>query len=297
MSKDILVIWDKVDLRSNYRLRGISGDNTMKWTKEAEAGVARVPFFVRKRVRKRVESEALQQGSKEVTMEHVLTCQKRYLNNMEQEVEGYRVETCFGPSGCPNRAVTDEGIAERIEAMMATKDMRSFLKGKVKGPLKIHHEFRVSISDCPNACSRPQIADIGLIGASKPCPADRPCTHCGACVDACREDAINFPDAEEFPVIDYDKCVSCGKCCKECPTGTLQEGQQGWRILIGGKLGRHPRLGKDLGQIFSRDEALTTVEKAVDYYMACTLEGERFGEVIDRAGSEAVENLVKKINC
>jgi hypothetical protein len=30
----------------------------MKWTKEAEDAVSRVPFFVRKRVKKRVEEEA-----------------------------------------------------------------------------------------------------------------------------------------------------------------------------------------------------------------------------------------------
>ena len=32
----------------------------------------------------------------------------------------------------------------------------------------MHHEFRVSLSACPNACSRPQIVDIGLIGAVTP---------------------------------------------------------------------------------------------------------------------------------
>jgi dissimilatory sulfite reductase (desulfoviridin) alpha/beta subunit len=42
------------------------------------------------------------------------------------------------------------------------------LKKIVRGSLRIHHEFRISISDCPNACSRPQITDIGLIGACHP---------------------------------------------------------------------------------------------------------------------------------
>src|SRR5512143_2042594 len=195
----------------------------MKWTKEAEDAVSRVPFFVRKRVKKRVEEEAMRQRSREVTMEHVRTCQKRYLNNMEEEVAGFQVETCFGPSGCPNRAVDDEGIAERITELLAGKNLKAFLKQKVKGPLKIHHEFRVSISDCPNACSRPQIADIGLIGASRRAVTDDPCSGCGACVEACRENAIVVLDAETGPVIDYDKCLSCGKCCKACPSGTLKE--------------------------------------------------------------------------
>jgi anaerobic sulfite reductase subunit C len=256
----------------------------MNWTKEAEDAVSRVPFFVRKRVRKRVEEEAVNQGSRRVSIEHVRTCQKRYLNNMEEEVAGFQVETCFGPSGCPNRALDDDGIAERIEELLSGKNLRGFLKEKVKGPLKIHHEFRVSISDCPNACSRPQIADIGLIGAARPELSDNPCNGCGACVEACRESSIELKDAETGPVFDYDKCLACGKCCKVCPSGTLREGQRGWRILIGGKLGRHPRLGRELEGIIPKDKALAVVEKCVDHYMAYTVEGERFGEVIDRVG-------------
>ena len=90
----------------------------MKWTKEAEDAVSRVPFFVRKRVKKRVEEEAGKQESSHVNIEHVQTCQKRYLNNMEEDVAGFQVETCFGSSGCPNRAV-DEGIAARIEESLS----------------------------------------------------------------------------------------------------------------------------------------------------------------------------------
>ena len=153
----------------------------------------------------------------------------------------------------------------------------------------MHHEFRVSISDCPNACSRPQIADIGLIGAATPEISDAPCTGCGACVAACRESAIDLKDAETGPVIDYDKCLACRKCCKVCPCGTLREGQRGWGILIGGKLGRHPRLGRELEGIFLKDKALAVVEKCVDHYMAYTVEGERFGDVIDRVGIDALE--------
>ena len=28
--------------------------------------------------------------------------------------------------------------------------------------LKFHHEFRVTVADCPNSCSQPQIKDIGI---------------------------------------------------------------------------------------------------------------------------------------
>ena len=92
--------------RTVHAVRGVPVKEYMKWTKEAEDAVSRVPFFVRKRVKKRVEEEAVKQESRHVNIEHVQTCQKRYLNNMEEDVAGFQVETCFGPSGCPNRAVT-----------------------------------------------------------------------------------------------------------------------------------------------------------------------------------------------
>jgi dissimilatory sulfite reductase (desulfoviridin) alpha/beta subunit len=265
----------------------------MKWTGEAEEAVSRVPFFVRKRVKKRVEEEAGRLASGEVTIDHVRTCQKKYFSNMEEEVKGFQVETCFGPSGCPNRAITENGMGGRVERLLAGKDLKSFLKEKVKGPLKIHHEFRISISDCPNACSRPQIADIGLIGANRPEVSDSPCTGCGACVESCRENAVILKDIESVPHIDYTKCLSSGKCISACPSGTLRSVETGWRILIGGKLGRHPQLARELNGIFSSDQALLVIEKAIDFYMAHNLAGERFGEVINRTGIEVIEDLLK----
>ncbi|MCU0572954.1 MAG: PCP reductase family protein [Syntrophobacteraceae bacterium] len=56
---------------------GKKGNHPMKWTVEAEEAVARVPFFVRKRVRKRVEEEAARRGASVVLLKHVHDCQKR----------------------------------------------------------------------------------------------------------------------------------------------------------------------------------------------------------------------------
>ena len=254
----------------------------MKWTREAEEAVSKVPFFVRKRVRKRVEEEAAGVGAGEITLEHVKTCQQRFLNRMEEEVKGFRVETCFGPSGCPNRAVGYDDLPRKIEHLLSRRNLKSFLKGKAKGPLKLHHEFRVSISDCPNACSRPQIADIGLIGAHRPYISEEPCTQCGACVDACREGAILL--AGKWPVINLEKCVSCGQCIAACPTRTLQEEKRGFRIHVGGKLGRHPRLAEELPGIYSPEETLEILDRCLDHYQKYCRHGERLGEVLDRTG-------------
>ncbi len=253
----------------------------MHWSKEAEEAVSKVPFFVRKRVRKRVEEEASRCGAAEVSVEHVQTCQKRFLNRMEDEVKGFQVETCFGPTGCPNRLVTRD-IAKEVKDIFEKRDLKSFLQEKVKGPLKMHHEFRVSISDCPNACSRPQIADLGLIGASIPGISGEDCIQCGACVDACREGAVLL--AGKWPVLKKDKCVACGQCISACPTRTLEVEKKGFRIQVGGKLGRHPRLAQELPGIFTEDEALVVIERCQDHYRKHCLRGERFGEILERTG-------------
>ncbi|MEW6378733.1 MAG: 4Fe-4S dicluster domain-containing protein [bacterium] len=255
----------------------------MKWTSQAEEAVSKIPFFIRKRVRKRVEEEALRSGAQEVNLCHVQTCQKRFIDSMEQEVRGYRIETCFGSAGCPNQAVPGSGLVQSLEACLSARNLRDFLKNHVTGPLKMHHDFVVSVSDCPNACSRPQIVDIGLIGASRVKISDKPCSQCGACGNVCKEQAVSLSPGMDAPLIDPNRCLSCGQCLKVCPAGTLQQADTGYRILIGGKLGRHPRLGTELPGIYSREEVLKIVNQCLDFYLLHNKEGERLGETIKRA--------------
>ena len=254
----------------------------MKWDKDAEKAVSRVPFFVRRRVRKRVEEEASRSGARVVTLDHVDACRKRFLERMEDEVQGFRVETCFGEGGCPNRAVSSDGIADRLEDMLEGRKLKDFLKERVQGPLKMHHEFRVSVSDCPNACSRPQIVDVGLIGACRPEITNETCSLCNACVESCREEAISLKD--EGPSIDPEKCLLCGQCIEACPTGTLMRGKEWYLILVGGKLGRHPRLAQELPGIHGPDEVLNMIDHILDIYQRNCLKGERLGEIVEREG-------------
>jgi len=259
----------------------------MEWSDEAAAAVARVPFFVRKRVRKKVEEEARQQGCDRVVMAHVKSAQARYMGNMEAELKGYQVESCFGPSGCPNRLGEDDRLAARIEEYLASLDLKAFLKERVAGPLKMHHEFRVSISDCPNGCSRPQIVDVGFLGACQPGLTEEPCSRCNACVESCREDAIFLADGC-CPVIDFDKCLGCGHCLRVCPTGTLAEAVRGYRIQVGGKLGRHPQLGRELPGIFPADQALAVLKRCLDLYLAHFQGKGRFGDIVNRVGCDGL---------
>jgi dissimilatory sulfite reductase (desulfoviridin) alpha/beta subunit len=198
---------------------------------------------------------------------------------MSEEVKGYQLETCFGADGCPNRAVESGKLLERLEKRLKKENLRQFLEKNVEGGLKHHHEFRASVADCPNACSQPQIKDLGILGAVKPILTERACSFCGDCLDACSEDAITLEGPNEAPVIDVDRCVMCGKCGETCPTGTLDFGRRGYRVQLGGKLGRRPRLAEELPGIYSEDDIIDILKKCISFYKAKSKNGKRFAEI------------------
>jgi len=252
----------------------------MKWTAEAEAEIKKIPFFVRKKVRHRVEKEAEAAGKMIVGLAEVNTTRKNYLEGMSTEVKGYQLDLCFGPGGCPNRAGSGVRLMERIESLLREADLLTFLRQQVNGPLKFHHEFRVTIAECPNACSQPQIKDVGIIAAVPPVLTDLECTQCEACRDACPDHAVTMTGDMAQPVIHTGSCLSCGRCMWACPSGTLMEGCRGFKILLGGKLGRRPRLASEIPGIFSEDEVLNVMTACINFYKRNSRNGRRFAELL-----------------
>ncbi len=209
------------------------------------------------------------------------------------EIKGWRIETCKGPTqGCANRAVVDDALAADLDGVFRARDFGVGLRALVGGPLKRKHEFSVALADCPNACSRPQIADLGLIGAAVPHLTAEPCHQCIGCVHACREGAVLHTGL--LPIVDPAKCVRCGSCCRVCLSGTLQVERRGWRILVGGKLGRHPRLGTELPGVYSRDGVLAAAECCVGHYLRRARPGERLGDLLGRAGDEQLRACISE---
>ena len=253
----------------------------MKWTAEAETAIKKVPFFVRKRVRIRVEEEAIASGAEVVSIGEVERTKARFLTKMEEEVVGFQVEACFGDKGCSRKAHDSGELQRRVTSLLEEADIFSFLKARVTGKLKFHHELRVAFADCPNACSHPQIRDICIIGARVPEVSDVPCTQCGACVNACVEDSVSLLDG--IPVVDFDSCLVCGRCVEACPSGTLLGLRKGFRVLLGGRMGRHPRLAMELPGIYDEDAVYDIVGECVDYYKAHSTHGERFSRLFTEA--------------
>ena len=147
----------------------------MRWAKNAEEAIVKVPFFVRRRVKKKVEEEAERQHASQVTLEHVRTCQKKFLKNMEDEIKGHQLESCFGGSGCPNRIPTENDLSAILEDMLRSRGLKAFLKSRVNGPRycqlcrAIFWRHASHWNDCPH---RYQCAKwrYHTNGRSYPCP-------------------------------------------------------------------------------------------------------------------------------
>ena len=253
----------------------------MNWTPDAETELKKVPFFVRKKVRSRIENDVAAVGKKVVSLSDVKAAQARFMSKMGKDIKGYQVDTCFGPSGCSNPANSCDALVEKIASLLNDADLLNFLKNRVQGDLKYHHEFRVTLAECPNACSQPQIKDVGIIGAVVPEVTDKDCTGCEACIEACIEKCITLDSKKNIPVIDRKRCLKCGKCIQVCLSEALAPGQKGFRVQLGGKLGRHPKLAVELEGIFSEEEVLHLVKNCIDYYKKHSKRGERFAEIFD----------------
>jgi len=254
----------------------------MKWSRDADKAIKKVPFFVRKKVKKKVEDFVEQKGKASVELSDVTELKKKFLSKggMEKDIKGYEVSTCFGGAGCPNTANSCTRLAKNIETIIEKENILSFLKESVKGDLKFHHEFRITLSDCPNACSRPQIVDIGIIGSVLPGIFDEDCTLCNACVDVCDENAITLDNENVKPLIDYHQCLMCAKCIKACPTGTIGEKEKGFRVMLGGRLGRHPRLAMEVAGLHTHDQVLSIVQNSLKFYKENSKNGQRFSHIL-----------------
>lgn len=198
----------------------------------------------------------------------------------------YVVRVCRGAEGCPRAVVDVAAAAEALTAALDGVDVAGVVRRKAgTGRMLEHHRFKVTLSGCPNACSQPQIADVGLMGQERPQLDEADCIGCGLCVEACAEAVFSL--ANSHLSMDESRCVGCGACMRVCPTVALTPAATGWRVLVGGRLGRHPRLGAEVSACADLDDALTVATKVVEVWEREGRPDERVGVVLDRLADQA----------
>ena len=103
----------------------------------------------------------------------------------------------------------------------------------VDGIAQVDRDKCVGCMACAQACPKhlivkvPYDAQVNVpcastekgAGVRKIC--DVGCIGCKICEKTCEQDAIHVVD--NVAVIDYDKCISCGKCAEKCPRHLIQD--------------------------------------------------------------------------
>ncbi len=198
----------------------------------------------------------------------------------------HSVKVCRGAVQCPH-AVLGGDLGAELETVLAHSGWAEFLTGKVH-PLRHHHQFRIAVSSCPNGCSQPHIADFALIAAARIGLAQERCSGCGQCTLACAENALSLQDGIH---LDQSRCLGCAACARVCSEDALYVEQTGYRVLLGGKLGRHPRLAHELG-FFTLPQSLGILERVLRVLMEQYRPGLRLGDLIEQMGREKFDAKV-----
>jgi anaerobic sulfite reductase subunit C len=206
---------------------------------------------------------------------------------MTDHLSAYTVKVCRGAARCPH-AVLGHDLTAELKSVIAASGWPEFL-ALMNRPIRHHHQFRVAVASCPNGCSQPHIADFGLVAVARINVEPERCSGCGHCVAVCAEKALDLEDAIR---LDQSRCLGCAACARVCPEKALRVADTGYRVLLGGKLGRHPRLAHELG-FFSLTLALEILRNTLKVLMEHGRPGMRLGELIEKTGQEKFDLLVR----
>ena len=153
--------------------------------------------------------------------------------------------------------------------------------------VSLPHKFKIAVGGCPNNCVKPDLNDLGIVGARVPGYDPEKCKGCRKCQieTACPIHAAKLVEGKL--VIDPNLCNSCGRCVGKCPFHCNDQGEYGWKVYVGGRWGKRVAHGRMLDKVFTdKAEVLEVVEKAILLFRDQGISGERFADTIERIGFE-----------
>jgi len=166
-----------------------------------------------------------------------------------EKSEIVNVTACPGTDRCKYAQFDSIALALALDKKHFGRDM----------PIKA----RIAISACPNSCMSEKLNEIGITGVVRPYRIPGTCTGCGTCTHYCREDAIAIKNG--VIKLDEDACVHCGMCIHSCPFHIIKSDPPAYHITVGGKRGRHPKIGKHFVTVRSPETVDLCIEKIVQW--------------------------------
>ena len=155
------------------------------------------------------------------------------------------------------------------------------------------HKFKIGVGGCPNNCVKPDLNDLGIIGAKVPHYDPQLCKGCKVCqVEAACPIQIAKMENGKL-ALDTDDCNNCGRCLGKCPFHCIDASANGYRVYIGGRWGKKVARGRMIRKLYTSEaEVMEAVEKAILLFRDQGIPGERFGDTIARIGFEQAEALM-----
>lgn len=202
------------------------------------------------------------------------------------ETRFYSVKGCGGAVGCPLTLVDGKAATDALTSALEASGLAEVQAKRLRGPVLSHHKLKIAVAGCPNSCSEPQIKDFALVARAFPARSSAECVECGACVAACREQAVDV--GRGYPVFASSRCVGCGGCAEACPSGAIVVAKRGYDVLVGGRLGRHPRLALKVAEGATLEEGLAILDRCLKLMKTEALSGERLGQLLDRIGLDVL---------
>ena len=192
--------------------------------------------------------------------------------------EVVNIISCPGAERCKYANIDTISLAKRIDEKLFGKVM----------PVKM----RIALSGCPNACTSPMLNEIGIIGRIRPIRTPGSAPVCGSCVYYCKENAIKIRNG--ISELDEDKCIQCGMCVKSCSFNLLKLAHHHYLITVGGRRGRHPKIGRELMTVDTEEQVLFAIEKIIDWVYRRAWSGRLLSEQLDEIHFGKLREEIRK---
>lgn len=173
---------------------------------------------------------------------------------------------------------------------LATEIHKRFYEGYRN--VALPHKFKIAVGGCPNSCVKPDLNDFGIVGQKVPKYNSELCRGCKKCgvIDTCPMNAASMQNGKM--IMDKSICNNCGLCTSKCPFKAVSGGEQAYKVYVGGRWGKKIRMGSPLTKLFTKEEAMDVIEKAILLYKNLGVTGERFGTTVERIGVEEAEKIL-----
>ncbi len=160
------------------------------------------------------------------------------------------------------------------------------------GDVRLPHKFKIAVGGCPNNCVKPDLNDFGIVGQRPPLFDPEMCRGCKVCQieKNCRMSCCTLKDGKMAR--DENICNNCGYCIGKCPFQAVTPSDVRYKCYIGGRWGRITRFGTPLPGLYTEEETLDMIERAILLFRDRGRKGERFAAMIDRIGEEEAINAL-----